>query len=748
MRLLTGNVPRSTFDVSRFPLATSPDSAIRRCFRSRNSAKIKNVQLHIFCDGSELGYGACAYLRIVDENDLVSCSLVTGKARLAPMKQLSIPRMELSGAVVACRIKAMLNSELDLKVDQTIFWTDSTILLGYINNKTKRFKTFVGNRLSVINENSTPEQWHHVDSCLNPADMASRGIDPNDIKSIQKWLQGPKFLQQNPIVWPSRVKIPIIANDDNEVKKEIAINSLVTTITLDDVINRYSSWNKLQRAFAWLLRFQFFCRNRYLKHNVEVPSGEITVKELRNATRDILQQVQSTYFQTEINRLNKGKTVKNDSKIVSLNPLLEGGLIRVGGRQLLARKENCLIILPNKHHITKLVIEHYHKLNGHTGVQQVLAALREKYWILRGTSSVKSFIRQCLVCRKRNSPLLYQQMAPLLEQQITPDKPPFSFVGIDYIGPLNVKQGRSIVKSAFQRFANRRGKPENVYSDNGTNLVGGEREMRTSIREWNLVNISRYMTQREIEWSFNPPYASHRGGAWERLIRSARAILKALSTEQLLNDEKLITLMTEAEKIMNDRPITQVSNDPRDLPSLTPNMLLLMKENSSVPPGVFRKEDQYAKRWWRQVQYMADVFWRRWTREYLPSLQCRQKWQKSTRDVVEGDLVLVADENMPRGQWPLGKVMKVIKSRDGHVRSCVVRARGSELVKPVTKLCLLEASFVNKERSGFLEVQRKTASSIKAEQKRHAEGNSEMETNGYGKDIKGRAGSVGKSNNY
>ena len=127
--------------------------------------------------------------------------------------------MELSGAVVACRIKAMLNSELDLKVDQTIFWTDSTILLGYINNKTKRFKTFVGNRLSVINENSTPEQWHHVDSCLNPADMASRGIDPNDIISIQKWLQGPKFLQQNPIVWPSRVKIPIIANDDNEVKK-------------------------------------------------------------------------------------------------------------------------------------------------------------------------------------------------------------------------------------------------------------------------------------------------------------------------------------------------------------------------------------------------------------------------------------------------------------------------------------------------------------------------------------------------
>jgi hypothetical protein len=694
------------------------DVAIRRCFRPRDPVEIKYVQLHVFCDGSERGYGACAYLRLVDENDQVSCLLVIGKARLAPMKQLSIPRMELSGAVVACRIKAMLDSELDMKVDETIFWTDSTILLGYIRNKTRRFKTFVGNRLSVIHDNSTPDQWHHVDSDLNPADIASRGLDPNDTAKMQTWLYGPDFLYQTPTEWFSRVSIPEITSEDAEVKKEVMVTALVTNNTFSNIICRYSDWNKLQRACAWLIRFQRYCRKRYLGHNVDLRRGEISVSELRNATTAILEYEQILYFPEELRALKKGKPVKKDSKLVSLNPVINHELVRVGGRQLILREDNYPIILASRSHVTKLIIEYYHKENGHIGTQQVLAKLREKYWILQGPSTVKRVIRRCLICQKQNSPLLSQQMAPLLEEQTTPERPPFTFVGIDYFGPLNVKQGRSIVKrygviftclttravhfeiaqslttdsflSAFQRFVNRRGTPEKVFSDNGTNLVGGDRELRRSLQEWNQVNIEKCMTQREIEWKFNPPYSSHRGGAWERLIRSARAILKALTTEQLVNDEQLVTLMTETEKIMNDRPITQVSNDPNDPQALSPSMLLLMRSNSSIPPGVFRKEDQYAKRWWRQVQYMADIFWRRWTREYLPSLQARQKWHRVTRDIREGDLVLVADNITPRGQWPLGRVVKVNVGRDGHVRSCVVRTRGSVSVKPITKLCLLE----------------------------------------------------------
>lgn len=311
-------------------------------------------------------------------------------------------------------------------------------------------------------------------------------------------------------------------------------------------------------------------------------------------------------------------------------------------------------------------------------------------------------------------------MAPLLIEQTTPEKPPFTFVGVDFFGPLLVKTSQEPAKrygclftclttravhievthsltsssfiAAFQRFTSRRGVLEKVYSDNGTNLVSGDRELQSSIRLWNKGQLSKYMSQHEIDWHHNPPYASHMGGTWERLIRSTRKILKALAGEQLLTDEQLVTFITEVEKILNDRPITQVSSDPNDPPALTPSMLLLMKCNSSIPQGIFKKEDVYSKRWWRQVQYLADIFWKRWMREYLPTLQMRQKWYRPSRNLQIGDVVLVAEENLPRGRWPLGRIADVKIGRDGHVRSCVIKTQYSTMTRPVSKICLLEGT--------------------------------------------------------
>ncbi|VDI24874.1 Hypothetical predicted protein [Mytilus galloprovincialis] len=223
------------------------------------------------------------------------------------------------------------------------------------------------------------------------------------------------------------------------------------------------------------------------------------------------------------------------------------------------------------------LIRYYHEATGNVGKQQVLAASREKYWILKGSSAVKTVIDRCVPCKRQ------QQMAPLLEEQMTADKPPFTFVGVDYFGPLNVKLGR-------------RGIPEKVYSDNGTNFVGGEIELRKNIEQWNKAIISNYMLHKDIIWTFNPPYASHRGGAWERMIRSTRNIFKALINQQLLSDEQFLTFMADTERFMNDRPITVISDDCHDLPVLTPNMLLLKKSNTSTPQGVFDKKDIYAKR--------------------------------------------------------------------------------------------------------------------------------------------------------
>ena len=180
--------------------------------------------------------------------------------------------------------------------------------------------------------------------------------------------------------------------------------------------------------------------------------------------------------------------------------------------------------------------------------------------------------------------------------------------------------------NALRRFINRRGNPIEIRSDNSTNFVGGEREIRESISAWNQGKINDLMRQRKIVWKFNPPpTASHMGGVWERMIRSVRKVLRVLLKERVVTNEMLRTLMTEVEGILNSRPLTPSSDDPDDLEPLTPNHLLLCRSNLNLPPGAFTKEDLYCKRRWKQVQYLANLFWKRWTREYLPTLRGKAK---------------------------------------------------------------------------------------------------------------------------
>ena len=176
---------------------------------------------------------------------------------------------------------------------------------------------------------------------------------------------------------------------------------------------------------------------------------------------------------------------------------------------------------------------------------------------------------------------------------------------------------------------------------------------------------------------------------WERVIRSIRRIPTGL-LGQLVNEEMLRTMMAEVQGILNSRPLTPVSNDPKDLEPLTSNHLLLLRANTNLPSGVFAKEDTYCKRGWRQVQYMSDIFWKCWLKEYLPTLQMRQKWCNPPRCFAVDDLVLVMDGNVHRGKWPLARVVQVHRGKDGYVRSAEVRTNASTLVRPISKLCFLE----------------------------------------------------------
>jgi hypothetical protein len=213
------------------------------------------------------------------------------------------------------------------------------------------------------------------------------------------------------------------------------------------------------------------------------------------------------------------------------------------------------------------------------------------------------------------------------------------------------------------------------------------------------------MARHCVEWKFNTPYASHFGGVWERLIRIVRKVLSSLLNEQpvKLSDDLLTTLMCETEAVVNNRPLTAVSDDPNDCNALTPNHLLLLSSVDTFPTGLFSSSDSYHLRRWKQVQYLADLFWTRWRREYLTLLQSRQKWSTTQRPIQEGDLVLVTDQNLPRNDWPLGRVVEAPTSADGRRRSAKIRIakyRDSSVTRlgtmfverPITKLILLRTT--------------------------------------------------------
>ncbi|XP_041932487.1 uncharacterized protein LOC121695553 [Alosa sapidissima] len=243
--------------------------------------------------------------------------------------------------------------------------------------------------------------------------------------------------------------------------------------------------------------------------------------------------------------------------------------------------------------------------------------------------------------------------------------------------------------NSVRRFICRRGPVSTLRSDNGTNFVGASRKLKECLTTLNHGKIQRAFLQDGIEWRFNTPSAFHQGGVWERLIRSVKSVLTSVLKQQTLDDEGLQTIFCEVEAILNDRPITKASDDSNDLETLTPNHILLLKSKPIMPPGLFNRNDLYVRKRWKQIQYMAELFWKRWISEYLPLMQQRQKWTVRRRNLIPGYVVLVADATAPRGSWMMGKVLDVRSDVNGCVRSVRLQTKTSILERPVTKLCLL-----------------------------------------------------------
>ena len=680
-------------------------------------------QLHVFCDASERAFGAAAFLRQVYRDGQVFCSLVMSRCRVAPLKKLSIVRLETQAAVMAVRLACCVRKELTMEIHETVFWSDSQVVLGYIANNSRRFHTFVANRVAEIRSASEPAQWRFVPGEENPADDCSRGLMVSDLTEDCRWFSGPTFLWRSEDDWPADRQPRSVAQEDPEVKTVLATNhdSEGMPIVLPDP-SRFSRWSRYRRTVAWMLRF---LGNLTAARSAagQRQTGPLSTLELREAEVVLVCQLQRDAFGQEIAALNRGSLIANGSRLLQLSPELDrDSLLRVGGRlgrAPLPEETRHPLILPKDSRVTSLLIADIHERLMHAGTDHVLNELRQKYWIPRVRETVKMAVHDCVVCRRRRARPCQPRMADLPEARFDTRRC-FSSIGIDFFGPLITKTSRSdaqhkrycllitclttravhleVAQSlstdsflmALRMFISRRGKPAVIYSDNGTNLRAGERELRRLIHEWNQQTISDQLSQADIVWRFSPPAAADMGGVWERMVGTVKRALRTVLGKLMVTDEVLQTVIAEAEAVVNSRPLTYVSAQSDSLEALTPNHLLLGHPTVCLPPGVFSDSKETSRRLWRQTQALANQFWRRWLREYVPGLACRKKWTRETRNLKCGDLVLLVEEDVPRGRWPLGRVMRVMPGPDGRVRSARVRVSGGEVHRPARRICVLE----------------------------------------------------------
>ena len=717
-----------------------------------NFSTAQFLELHCFADGSAIGFGAVCYFRCFDGQNY-SCSFVAGKSRVAPSPKQTIPRLELCAAVTAVRLAKTVKNEYNFKLDRVFFWSDSTTVLSYINNTSKRRPAFETNRIDLIRRHSKASQWRWVDTSSNPAEPFSRGLSPKLVKKAVSWLKAPTFLFQDESNWPAanrpttkRVDGLTAATSVDSIDDDIQHDnkdSLSLPITKQDVlhriIERYSILSDAVRTSAWLLRLKQLLKSR--AKGLTLPSianESIDSKEFDAALLALIRLCQQQAFPGLVEALEvdpwykvAGRAGDKEMKrtlqsISKYCPFVANGVIRVGGRLQrsgLPYDFKHPVVLPMEHHLTGLIILHAHYRAGHSSATYVMNQLRKRYHVVGQRRTVKQYIkRNCMICRNQKAVPGSQLMAPFPAGRVTPSRGAFEHCGVDYMGPLEIKQGRNRLSlyccvftclasravhlemvydlstdsflMAFRRFLSVRGDTTRVmYSDNGTNFVGANSQLQKGLKRIDQRRIVNELAPRGIEWKHAPPLASHQGRIYETMIRLVRKNMNLIMADKrlrTLTDEGLQTLLKEIEHILNCRPLTELTDEVENTTTLTPMMLLSGCVDPGYPPDVFLDSDGMRSSW-RACQLQADVFWDRWRSEYLHLLQRRQKWLTPQRNHCVGDLVLLVDENAHRNIWSKGVIEEVLPDRDGMVRRVRVRTGKQKIfTRDVRKLCLLE----------------------------------------------------------
>ncbi|XP_041451274.1 uncharacterized protein LOC121404916 [Drosophila obscura] len=468
--------------------------------------------------------------------------------------QVSLPRLELCGAVLLTELSVAILPQMPLDASQVYFWTDSTIVLAWLNRPACDWTTFVGNRVAKITRCWPRERWSHVRSEDNPADLASRGLGPTELVGNDMWWHGPAWLRGPQSEWPC----PRGSILETDLEKR-AVKVHHATDTASDILSRFSEFGRALRVIAYVRRFGLRVRGQATPVHV---STELDNKEVAAALQAVTITTQRFHYTAEHRCLVNKQPLPTTSSLQNLNPFLDqNGVMRACGRvrasASMTYNERHPILLPPACLLVRLLVRFTHHVSLHGGNQLVIRLLRATYWIPRLRHVVRAVIHSCKVCVIHRKRLQTQLMGDLPSSRVTFSRP-FTYTGVDFAGPFDVKSftGRACRISkgyvcvfvcfttkaihleatsdlstdtflaAFARFVARRGCPHEVHSDNGRNFVGASRSLAVDLLEALRTRTSAVYSQQGLTWRFIPPGAPHMGGLWEAGVKSFKALFQ------------------------------------------------------------------------------------------------------------------------------------------------------------------------------------------------------------------------------
>ena len=730
----------------RKQLPTLADVTIPRCYFLDKPAL--TVQLHGFSDASEAAYGAVIYLRATYEDHPPTARLITAKSRVAPIKQRSIPELELCGAVLLAQMLETTAAILDIQDEQVTGWVDNTIALCWLRKTSSNYDTFVGNRIATATRHYPPSIWKHVPTLDNPADCVSRGTTAQELKEHRLWWNGPEWLVTEPFQEPAQPSaLEVDKHKDYRAKASTCLH--ITAVPSVWLVNRYSSYHTLNKVTAWILRaaanFKALRTTNPLNQDVY-----LTVEELTEAEKFLLKRAQRRSYAKEIAALTEKprKTIENTSKLLCLTPFMDKGLLRVGGRlenSELSYYQKYPVILSPKDPLTFLLLRSRHITGLHRGPTSLCSSVSGEYYITGIKQLTRTICRKCVTCRKAAAQAHHQLMGQLPTARVA-QTPAFTTTGIDYAGPFKIKtshlrkaptvqgfiavfvcfstkavhlevvttQTTEAFLAALKRFTSRRGLPTDFYSDNGGNFRGAARDLEQLYQllktdEWQDT-LRAFFLENHINWHFIPERAPHFGGLWEAAVKSAKYHLKRVVGEQKLTYEEFSTITAQVEACLNSRPLLKTdSHSPDGIQAPTPGHALIGRPLVAYPETHIPQKAIPHNRWTLQ-QGIVQNFWKAWSNEYFRQLQTTHKWKQRQENLCVGDVVMMKDGSEFKTHWGMARITKVFPGEDGLVRAVEVavkkaaipekvsgkvarwndiKIKTSILRRPVTKLALL-----------------------------------------------------------